>query len=155
MEQRGTFNHEGIEVYESTPSTPTQNGGAEVPGKAIKTKGRSMIAESGLPKELASDIYRTAVYLTNPFSHFPQDIRPSWSHIGVFSCVAYLMTTDALEHIKSHKSMSPFTQRAHMDYLIRYKGESQYVIPVPSRLTKTDLHSGYCADSTAQKSLKE
>lgn len=58
------------------------------------------------------------------------------SHIRALSCIVYPITTEAPEHIKVHKSMSPLTERAHVDHVIGYKGESQYIIWAPARRMK-------------------
>ncbi|CAG9949080.1 unnamed protein product, partial [Clonostachys rosea f. rosea IK726] len=43
------------------------------------------------------------------------------------------MTTDALEHIKSNKPLSITAARAHIGYLVGYRGSHQYLIWVPSK----------------------
>ena len=70
------------------------------------------------------------------YSHLQEDLRPRLSHLKVFGCVAYPMTTRAMEHVQSNKSISPFEQRAHIRYLLGYRASTQYVIRVPSMNTK-------------------
>ncbi|KAM4064374.1 integrase core domain-containing protein [Hirsutella rhossiliensis] len=55
----------GIRVFQSAPSTPTQNGHAERSGAVVKERARLMNLDSRIPEELWTETYRTAVYLLN------------------------------------------------------------------------------------------
>ncbi|XP_044718796.1 uncharacterized protein HRG_07361 [Hirsutella rhossiliensis] len=138
----------GIRVFQSAPSTPTQNGHAERSGAVVKERARLMNLDSRIPEELWTETYRTALEkptrtMVDPYEG-PQPlyghikrVQPSINHLRVFGCVAYPMAITALEHVKSHKTQSPLEQRAHIGYLVGYRSTHQYVVWIPSiRQTK-------------------
>lgn len=156
-----------LQIRTSAPATPWQNGHAEASARLVKEKGRAMMLDAKLPDELWPETYRNAVYLLNrtpiqtaqgwrtpyelwwswmrifnpSYQHLPFDLRPRLSHLRVYGCVAYPMTKQALERIKSNHHIGQFEKKAHMGYLIGYRASTQYIIWIPSLGTKKLIRS--------------
>ncbi|KAI8662376.1 Reverse transcriptase Ty1/copia-type domain-containing protein [Fusarium sp. Ph1] len=125
-----------------------------------------MKQQSNLPGDLEPEIVRAAVYLLNrtpihrsdgdgwktpyerwwtwmrenvtQFSHIPENPKPDLRHLKAYGCIAYPMTTDALEHIKSNAPVDKTGPKAHIGYLVGYRASTQFLIWVPS-LRKTEV----------------
>lgn len=148
----------GTELRLSAPSVATQNGHAERSGAVIKTMERCLFNDSNLPGDLWVEVARTACYLlnrtprnhegewkspyerwwtwmrdnTSTWSRLPADLSPRVDHLRVYGCVAYPMTTNALERVKSNRAIDSTEPRAHLGYLVGYRSETQWTIWVPS-----------------------
>ena len=140
----------GIVLEPSAPYTQAQNGAAERAGGVIKTKGRAMRTGAKLPEHLWPEISKAAVYLHNriPSQHLgwksPRDIlhtvmakragvpqpdkRPNLSHLRVYGCKAYAMTTDAMKKAHRRQKLAP---RAWIGYLVGYFSSNIYRIWIP------------------------
>ncbi|KAI7772911.1 hypothetical protein LA080_013431 [Diaporthe eres] len=136
-----------IQIEPSAPNTQAQNGGAERSGGVIKEKMRALRTSSKLPTSLWPEIGRTTVYLNNrtpsygldwqtPYYRFfsaiakrqgiPRpDPRPDQTHLKVFGCKAYAMTSDAQLKKRRHQRLEP---RAWISYLVGYQSSNIYWI---------------------------
>ncbi|KAE8548982.1 hypothetical protein EYB25_009365 [Talaromyces marneffei] len=136
-----------IKLLPSAPYAQAQNGGAERVGRIIKDKGRAMRASARFPRDLWPEICRAAVYLYNlsprygsqwktPFDVFHtqvalmngisiKDQKPQISHLKVYSCRAYAMTTNAL---KKENRLERFNPKAWIGYLVGYSSTNIYKI---------------------------
>lgn len=167
---------DGVLLYESAPSTPSQNGFAERSGQTVKEKARALQQESQLPLDLHNEIFRTSVYLLNrtpmerqgkwvtPYEEWwreikatvpeyrglPESLKPSIRHLRAFGCMAFPMTVNALDHVTSHRVIPYHEQRAHIGYLIGYRGNHQYIIWVPSLRTHRLIRSANVQFNEAQ-----
>lgn len=146
--------NQGITLEPSTPYTQEQNGGAERLGGVIKEKARAMRAGAKLPHFLWSEITRSAVYLYNrtpnytnnwksPYETFHTRLayrdgvvidhrKPDQTHLRVFGCKAYAMTTTAMKKSNRRRKLDP---RAWIGYLVGYRASSIYRVWIP-RLNK-------------------
>lgn len=91
---------EGIEMTNSAPYTPEQNGKSERANRTIVEAARRMLKATNLPIFLWAETVNTAVYLQNrivsrshpektPFE-FWNDERPRVQHLRVFGCSAFV-----------------------------------------------------------------
>ena len=134
-----------IRIKPSPLYTQALNGGAERSGGVVKQKIRSMRASSKLPAALWKEISKTAVYLLNrtpkyqyhwktPYDRFhtfivqrngiaAQRKRPDQSHLCVYGCKAFAMTTDALKKVNRLQRFNP---NAWIGYLVGYDSTNVY-----------------------------
>ena len=138
----------GYGIEASAPYTQAQNGGAERSGGVIKDKARAMAGR--LPKELWPEIYRAAVYLWNRTPRYMYDwkspyemffkARPTLTHLRVYGCKAFALTTDAMAKRNRLDRLSP---RAWIGYLVGYASTNQFRIWLPTRnkvIVTRDVH---------------
>ncbi|KAF4340968.1 hypothetical protein FBEOM_5107 [Fusarium beomiforme] len=144
----------GMRLEPSAPYTQSQNGGAERSGGVIKEKARAMRAGAKLPSFLWIEIWRAAVYLYNrtpkyiynwktPYERFytyfafrdgvvVTERKPDQTHLRVYGCKAFAMTTDALKKKNRRQRLDP---RGWIGYLV---GEEELI----QRLTEAEVPQG-------------
>lgn len=89
----------GVRHEVTIPRTPEQNGVAERMNRTLMESVRSMLADSGLPKQFWAEALSTATYLRNrsPTTTLPgvtpeevwSGTKPRVNHLKVFGCQAY------------------------------------------------------------------
>ena len=136
-----------IKIEPSPPYTQALNGGAERSGGVVKDKINAMRASSKLPAFLWKEIGRSAVYLLNrtpryqyrwktPHDRFHTYVlhqkgtvvdhrKPDQTHLKVFGCKAYALTTDTFKKALRLQRMNP---KAWIGYLIGYNSTNVYRI---------------------------
>ena len=136
-----------IKVDPSPPYTQALNGAAERSGGVVKDKIRAMRASSRLPGFLWKEIGRSAVYLLNrtpryqnnwktPYDRFHTNAtcqrgtfiahrKPDQSHLKIYGCKAFALTTDALKKTHRLQRMNP---KAWIGYLVGYNSTNVYRI---------------------------
>ena len=137
----------GIKLEPSAPNTQSQNGGAERSGGVVKVKARAMRQGAKLPDYLWPEIVRTAIYLYNrtpkylyhwksPYELFftylafqdgvvAKERKPKQTHLRVFGCKAFALTSDAKLKKKRLQRLNP---RAWIGYLVGYNSTNIYRI---------------------------
>ena len=95
---------EGIELENTAPYTPEQNGRIERDNRTIVESARAMLYCSGLPKYLWAEAVNTAVYVLNrtPTAQTPNSTpyeiwsrqKPSLGHTRIFGSDAYVHVPD-------------------------------------------------------------
>lgn len=147
-----------IKVEPSAAYTQAQNGGAERVAAVIKEKVRSMAQETRFPPELWPEICDAAIYLYNrtprlssdwktPYDKFFSRLavadrviasarKPDRTHLRVYGCKAYAMTTDAMKKDNRLERLNP---KAWIGYLIGYASSNIYRIwnPHTNRIVST------------------
>lgn len=134
-----------IRTENSPPYTQALNGAAEHSGGVVKEKINAMRGGAKLPEALWREICRTAVYLLNrtpryqfqwktPYEMFysrpgKEPKKPDISHLKVFGCKTYAMTTEAL---KKEKRLKRFNPKAWIGFLVGYGSSNTYRIWSPA-----------------------
>jgi len=140
----------GLRLEVSAPNTQEQNGLAERSTRYINEKINAMRSSSKLPEDLWPEITRAAIYLANrsprlrlgwktPYEVFysfltkrqplpVSDRRPDESHLRVYGCKAYAMTSAAQ---RKERRLERFEPKAWLGYLVGYNAASIYRIWVP------------------------
>ena len=148
----------GMRLEPSAPYTQNQNGGAERSGGVIKEKARAMRAGAKLPSFLWVEIWRAAVYLYNrtpkyiynwktPYERFytyfafrdgvvVTERKPDQTHLRVYGCKAFAMTTDALKKKNRLQRLEP---RGWIGYLVGYNSTNIYRVwnPLTNKVIST------------------
>ncbi|XP_048323873.2 retrovirus-related Pol polyprotein from transposon TNT 1-94 [Ziziphus jujuba] len=96
----------GIRHEKTVPRTPQHNGIAERMNRTIMEKVRSMLSMAKLPKPFWGEAVRAACYLINRSPSVPLNFEipekmwsgkiPSYSHLRVFGCIAYVHVSKEL-----------------------------------------------------------
>ncbi|KAH7471650.1 hypothetical protein FOMA001_g13746 [Fusarium oxysporum f. sp. matthiolae] len=148
----------GMRLEPSAPYAQSQNGGAERSGGVIKEKARAMRAGAKLPSFLWVEIWRAAVYLYNrtpkyiynwktPYERFytyfafrdgvvVTERKPDQTHLRVYGCKAFAMTTDALKKKNRRQRLNP---RGWIGYLVGYNSTNTYRVwnPLTNKVIST------------------
>ncbi|KAL9567430.1 hypothetical protein ACKAV7_008380 [Fusarium commune] len=148
----------GIRLEPSAPYAQSQNGGAERSGGVIKEKARAMRIGAKLPSFLWVEIWRAAVYLYNrtpkyiynwktPYKRFytyfafrdgvvVTERKPDQTHLRVYGCKAFAMTTDALKKKNRRQRLNP---RGWIGYLVGYNSTNIYRVwnPLTNKVIST------------------
>lgn len=135
-----------IEFIIAAPSTPSENGLAEVSNRLINNLARTMVSDGKLPADLWPEAVKTAVYLLNrsttsahghqitPIQKFDQllgkeDPEPrDLSNLRGYGCDTYVHEPDQ-RRVKGDK----FGPRGVLGKLVGYEGKTTYRIWVPAR----------------------
>jgi len=112
----------GIEIQYTSPYCPQQNGHAERLNRTLCEKGRSLLIEGNLPKEMWNEAIQTAAYLLNRSyttalnNVTPAELwfgsKPDISNLRVFGCKAYLL--------KPNHTRNKFDEKSELFTLIGY-----------------------------------
>jgi hypothetical protein len=148
----------GMRLEPSAPYAQSQNGGAERSGGVIKEKARAMRIGAKLPSFLWVEIWRAAVYLYNrtpkyiynwktPYERFytyfafrdgvvVTERKPDQTHLRVYGCKAFAMTTDALKKKNRRQRLNP---RGWIGYLVGYNSTNIYRVwnPLTNKVIST------------------
>jgi Reverse transcriptase (RNA-dependent DNA polymerase)/gag-polypeptide of LTR copia-type/GAG-pre-integrase domain len=118
-------------IWEPTIAyTPQQNGVSERLNRTLLTKLRAMLFESGLPKELWTELLDTANYLKNraPTKLLPETpyeklygTQPDVSHLRAVGTIGWAM-------IPSDKHLGKLDERSKQCKLLGYEGNSQFIL---------------------------
>lgn len=120
----------GIQIENSAPYTPEQNGLSERSVGMVCEKARSMLLATDLPSSLWAEAVLTATYLMNrsptrllrsgltPYEAF-YGSRPSIQHLRVFNCVAYAK-------ISARKTQGKLAPRSTRMRLLGYESTNIY-----------------------------
>jgi hypothetical protein len=125
----------GYKIQRSAPKTQAQNGAAEVAGKQIVIRARTIRLEANLPANLWPEILKASVYLGNrtvvkglgwksPFELI-MGMKPSYAHLKPYGCRAYPLDKD----IPKLDKLQP---RAHIGHLVGYESTNIFRIWIPS-----------------------
>ena len=125
----------GISIEPTVPYLPKMNELAEVSGKMIIAKARSILINTELPKELWPEAVNTAIYLLNrlptqrlnggvPIEALDRslslkqdrDFRPNLNHLKIFGCTAYIHISK-----EKRKDSDKFGSQNCQGHLINYK----------------------------------
>ncbi|OBS15963.1 hypothetical protein FPOA_13014 [Fusarium poae] len=148
----------GMRLEPSAPYAQSQNGGAERSGGVIKEKARAMRIGAKLPSFLWVEIWRAAVYLYNrtpkyiynwktPYERFytyfairdgvvVTERKPDQTHLRVYGCKTFAMTTDALKKKNRRQRLNP---RGWIGYLVGYSLTNIYRVwnPLTNKVIST------------------
>lgn len=144
---------EGIEIIESLPYMPEQNGPIERAGRAIAERSQSLIIDAQLPKSLWSEAFKTATYMLNrtptrvpklddsgeyewiiPIQQLHAlttgyNVRPNLANLRIYGCRAYVKQT-AQDIGSQHDKMEP---RALIGYLVSFVASNIWHVWIPER----------------------
>lgn len=92
----------GVVLHPTAPHTPEQNGVSERGNRTVSTKACLMMIESSMPLRFWVQACKVAVFLTNRIitSALPDNMtpfkawhyrKPTFSHLKVFGCKAYVL----------------------------------------------------------------
>jgi len=116
------FKANGVEHNLTVPHTPQQNGKAERLNRTLLDRTRSMLIESGAPKNLWAEALSTANYIRNlsPYKggeQVPYELfygnKPDVSHLRVFGSKAYAL-------LPPHKRQDKLSARSLLGTFVGY-----------------------------------
>jgi hypothetical protein len=146
---RQLLNRKGVKMEPSPPNTQALNGLAESSGGEVKRRARCMALSSHLPEDIWPEIYKAAVYLINRSPKqlrnwqtamglwrlymcntqgIQQHYKPLVSHLKVYGCLAYAMTSDA--QLKRQR-LKRLRSRVNIGWLVGYNSTNIYRIWIP------------------------
>ncbi|KAL3704338.1 hypothetical protein TMatcc_010029 [Talaromyces marneffei ATCC 18224] len=135
--------NEGIQLHQSAPYSPQQNGPAERSGGVIIAMARTILTEANLPENLwplAIDhiVYllqrlpkkklgwKTPYELIQSITRLEKSMTPNLGHIKIFGCKAYRKIPST--QIPRLQKMAP---RAEIGYLVGYDASNIFKIWIP------------------------
>jgi len=121
----------GISHEETAPYTPEQNGVAERANRTICNRVRSILAETGLPKELWAELACTVVHLKNRSpTRSLKDKTPYEALYGTRPDLSNLVAigTKAYVHIPKQKTKKMDLRSENIGFMVGYGGNHQYRI---------------------------
>lgn len=130
---------EGIGRQLTTPYKPQQNGVAERKNRTVGEMARTMLKQKGLPDSFWAEGVAVAVHILNisptkaVWNQTPYEAwhgnKPSVSHLRIFGCICYVLTTSA-----RHKLDAKSQKHIFIGYGLKSKGYRVYD-PVSGKIT--------------------
>jgi len=102
----------GIQIQYTSPYTPQQNGHADRLNRTICEKGRSLLIESNLTKEMWNKAIQTYLLNRSYTTALRNGSKPDISNLRVFGCKAYLL--------KPYHTRNTFDEKSELFTLIGY-----------------------------------
>ena len=111
-------------MHLTAPYTPEQNPVSERGNRTTVEKARTLLKHAGLPNEFWAESVSTAVYLENltplasrkfiTSSELWHSKKPSYDHLKVFGCLAYV-------HVGKERRESKFSDTARKGIMLGYQ----------------------------------